>query len=211
MTALEWDKTGERFFQTGIDRGVLFTTDGVAVPWNGLTQITENTEREVKSYYMDGVKYLDHHVPGSYSAKLEAFTYPDVLDELTGTARYAPGVFLHDQQAKVFHISYRTGVGNDIDQNLGYKLHVIYNVMAISSSVSLGTIGETVEPAAFAWDLSGTPSQMFGARPTSHISLQAPVIDPDLLESIEVLLYGSADTDPALPSMVDLLTLIEGS
>lgn len=211
MTALEWDKTGERFFETGIDRGVLFTTDGIVVPWNGLTQITENTEREVKSYWMDGVKYLDHHVPDSYSAKLEAFTYPDVLDELTGTERYAPGVFLHDQRAKVFHLSYRTGVGNDIDQDLGYKLHVIYNVMAVPSSVGLGTIGASVEPAAFAWDLTGTPPQMFGARPTSHISLHSLGIGPALLATIEVLLYGSADTDPALPTMVDLLTLIEGS
>lgn len=211
MTALEWDKIGERFFETGIDRGVLFTTDGAVFPWNGLTNISETTDREIKSYYMDGIKYLDHHVPGSYAAKLDAFTYPDVLDELTGTARYAPGVFLHDQSARVFHLSYRTGVGNDIDSRLGYKLHIIYNVMAVPSSVSLGTLGESVEPAAFSWELTGTPAQMFGARPTSHISLHSITIDPELLEIIEVLLYGSADTDPELPSMVDLLTLIEGS
>lgn len=211
MTVLEWDKIGERFFETGIDRGVLFTTDGEVFPWNGLTNISETTDREVKSYYMDGIKYLDHHVPGSYIAKLDAFTYPDVLDELTGTARYAPGVFLHDQSARVFHLSYCTGVGNDIDPRLGYKLHIIYNVLAIPSSVSLGTIGENVEPAAFSWELTGTPQVMFGARPTSHISLHSRSIQPDLLETIEVLLYGSEDTDPALPSMVDLLTLIEGS
>lgn len=211
MTALEWDKTGERLYETGVDRGVLYPRDGVAVPWNGLTNISESTEREVKSYYMDGVKYLDHHVPGAYSAKLEAFTYPDELDELTGVATYAPGVFLHDQRAKVFHISYRTGVGNDVDPNLGYKLHIIYNVMAVPSVSGMATMSDSVAPAAFSWALSGTPPQMFGARPTSHISLQSRLIDPVLLETIEALLYGTAEIDPMLPEMVDLLTLIEGS
>lgn len=211
MTALEWDKIGERFFETGIDRGVLITTDGVVVPWNGLTNVEESTEREVKAYWLDGVKYLDHYVPGAYAAKLDAFTYPDVLDELTGTARYAPGVFLHDQNAKVFHLSYRTGVGNDLDQGLGYKLHIIYNVTAIPASVGMTTTGKDVSPATFSWALSGTPPQMSGVRPTSHISLDSRTIDPGLLETIEVALYGSLDTDPSLPSMVDLLTMIEGS
>lgn len=211
MTVLEWNRSGDRFFETGIDRGVLFTVEGVAVPWNGLTGISENTTSEVKSYWLDGVKYLDHHVPGSYSAKLEAFTYPDTLDELTGTAPYAPGVYLHDQKARVFHLSYRTGVGNDLDQELGYKIHVIYNVMAVPSSSGLATVADTVEPAKMSWDLSGTPPQMFGARPTAHISLHSLTIDPDLLETLEGLLYGTSSVDPALPGMVDLLTLIEGS
>lgn len=221
MTVLEWDKAGERIFENGVDRGVLYTVEGVAVPWNGLTQITENTTGEVKSYWLDGVKYLDHYVPGSYSSKLEAFTYPDELDELTGIAPYAPGVYLHDQKARVFHLSYRTGVGSDLDADLGYKLHIIYNVMALPSGVGLATRSDKGELTAFSWDLTGTPPQMFGARPTAHISLHSRSIDPDLLVTIEGLLYGTVgtpDTDPPvlgtnpeLPSMVDLLALIEGS
>lgn len=210
MTALEWDRIGERFFETGVDRGVLFTVDGAAVPWNGLTNISENSTGEVKSFWVDGVKYLDHHVPGSYSAKLEAFTYPPILDELTGTVLYAPGVYLYDQKAKLFHLSYRTRIGNDLDQELGYKIHVIYNVLAMASSSGMSTLGDNVEPAKFSWDLTGTPQQMFGVRPTAHISVNSLGIDPDLLETIEGLLYGTADADPALPAMVDLLTLIEG-
>jgi hypothetical protein len=211
MTVLEWDKVGERFFETGVDRGVLYTTDGAAHVWNGLTQVTENTDREVKSYWMDGVKYLDHHVPGAYSAKLEAFTYPDVLDELTGTMRYAPGVFLHDQRASVFHLAYRTGVGNDLDPEAGYKLHIIYNVMASASGAAMGTIGENVDPGKFSWDLTGTPPVMFGARPTSHVHLDSRYLDPTLLAMLEGLLYGTADADPSLPAMVDLLPMLEGS
>lgn len=210
MTALEWDMAGERYFETGINRGVLFTSDGDAYVWNGLTTVTESTEREVKSYYMDGIKYLDHHVPGSYAAKLEAFTYPEILDDLTGTMRYAPGVYLHDQRAQVFHLSYRTGVGNDLNADLGYKLHLVYNVMAIPSGAAIGTIGDSVEPGQFSWDLSGTPPVMFGARPTSHIHLDSRSISPELLETLELVLYGTEDDDPTLPSMIDLLTLIEG-
>lgn len=211
MTTLEWDRVGERYFETGVDRGVLYTVEGDAVPWNGLTQISENTTAEVKSFFMDGVKYLDHYVPGAYSAKLEAFTYPDVLDELMGVMQYAPGVYLHDQRAKAFHISYRTKVGNDLNADLGYKIHVIYNVMAIASSSGFSTIGDSVEPSKMSWDLSGTPPQMFGARPTAHISLHSLGIDPTLLEMLETMLYGGEDAEPILPPMVDLLTLIEGT
>lgn len=211
MATLEWDKVGERFFETGIDRGVLYTVEGEAVAWNGLTQVSENSTGEIKSFYMDGVKYLDHYVPGAYSAKLEAFTYPDVLDELTGSMRYAPGVYLHDQGARVFHLSYRTKVGNDLDQNLGYKIHVVYNVMANASSSGFSTLGDSVDPAKMSWDLSGTPPQMFGARPTAHISLHSLGIDPVLLAMLETMLYGGEDAGPVLPPMVDLLTLIEGS
>lgn len=210
MTALEWDRIGERFFETGIDRGVLYTVDGLAFPWNGLTGVQENASGEVKSFWMDGVKYLDHHVPGSYSAKLEAFTYPDVLDSLTGVTPYAPGIYLHDQAAKVFHLCYRTGVGNDIEQQMGYKIHVIYNVMALPSSSGLNTLSNSVEPAKMSWDLTGTPPQMFGVRPTAHIHVDTLRVDSDLLALIEALLYGTAESDPTLPSMVDLLTLIEG-
>jgi hypothetical protein len=211
MAALEWAKAGERFYETGLDRGVLYTRDGNAVVWNGLTNVAENTEFEVKSYWMDGVKYLDRSISGSYSAKLEAFTYPDVLDELTGVMRYAPGVYLHDQTAKIFHLSYRTGVGNEISQDLGYKLHIVYNVMAVPSGAAMGTLGETVEPGKFTWDLRGTPPAMFGARPTSHIHLDTRYISPELLETIEGILYGTVLLDPLLPPMVYLLNLIETS
>src|SRR3954465_15543608 len=105
MTVLEWDKVGERFFETGVDRGVLFPIGGEAVVWNGLTDITETVERDIKSYWIDGIKYLDHRVPGAYAGKLEAFTYPIILDELTGLGKYAPGVYLHDQKSKLFHLS----------------------------------------------------------------------------------------------------------
>lgn len=209
MTVLQWDQIGDRRFEAGVDRGVLYTLDGVAVPWNGLVSVTENTEREVKSYYLDGIKYLDHQVLGAYSGKLGAYTYPDELDTLLGQHDFAPGVILHDQRSQMFHLSYRTRVGNDLSGiDYGYKIHIVYNIQANPSSVSFGTIGDNPAPGLFEWSLTGTPSQMFGIYPTSHVSLHSLAIDPDTLVMLEDLIYGTSETDPSLPGLVDLMALV---
>jgi len=212
MTTLVWDQIGERRFETGVDHGVLYLPT-LTVPWNGLISVSETLSREVKPYYIDGIKFLDHHVPGSYAAKLQAFTYPDELDDLIGTSEFAPGVFVHDQgQPKLFNLSYRTQVGNDLlGSDYAYKIHILYNLLAIPSDTTLGTISESPAVQAFEWSLFGTPSQMFGIRPTSHVSLESRTIDPALLSSIEELLYGSEDSDPNLPGLVDLLALVESA
>lgn len=210
MTALVWDQVGERRFETGVDHGVLYLPNGSAVPWNGLVSINETLSREVKPYYIDGIKFLDHHVPGSYSAKLAAFTYPDELDELIGTSEFAPGVFVHDQgQPKLFNLSYRTRVGDDLDAERAYKIHIVYNVLAVPSDASHGSVSSSPAMTSFEWTLYGTPSQMFGIRPTSHISLDSRRIDPLLLSDIELMIYGSLENDPELPNLVDFLALVE--
>lgn len=217
MTVLEWDKVGDRRYQTGVDRGVLFPPNGPAVPWNGLTSVTETVSRDVKSYYLDGVKYLDHHVPGSYSAKLAAFTYPDELDELLGMSEYSSGVFLHDQRVKLFNLSYRTLIGNDVDgTDHGYKLHIIYNVLAVPSDNAMNSLSDQVEIQAFEWDLRGTPPLMIGARPTAHISLDSLRAPAAKLALVEGYLYGTPyvddvnpGTEPQLPSLVDFLPVLE--
>jgi hypothetical protein len=222
MTVLEWDKAGERRYETGIDRGVLYTRDGLAVPWNGLTSVTEAVGRDVKSYYLDGVKYLDQYVPGSYSAKLTAFTYPDELEALLGMREYYPGVFLHDQRPQLFHLSYRTRVGNDLEgTDHGYKIHIVYNVLAIPSDKDMNSLSDSANVAPFEWTLSGTPSVMFGVRPTAHVSLDSRRIGPGILYLLEGLLYGRPPSgtgtpddpieqnDPNLPSFFDLLTMIQ--
>jgi hypothetical protein len=217
MTVLEWDKAGDRTYQTGVDRGVLFPPGGAAaVPWNGLTSVTETVGRDVKSYYVDGVKYLDHHIPGSYAAKLSAFTYPDELEALLGTAEYSPGIFLHDQRAKLFNLSYRTLIGNDIDgTDHGYRLHIVYNVLAIPSDKTMDSISNSISADPFEFDLSGTPNVMFGVRPTSHISIDSRKVDSEILATVEGLLYGTPHvdddhpgTDPALPSFITLIGLM---
>lgn len=213
MTALVWDQVGERRYETGVDRGVLYPPGGAAVSWNGLISVNETVNREVKPYYIDGVKFLDHHVPGSYAAQLSAFTYPDEMDALIGTEEFSPGVFVHDQRSpKLFNLSYRTLVGNDVEgMDYAYKVHILYNLLAVLNDISFNTIGENVEPQAFQWSISGTPSTMFGIRPTSHISLDSRRIDPLLLVDLENLLYGTTESDPELPDLVTLLGMVEAS
>lgn len=209
MTALAWGAAGDRRYETGIDRGVLYLLDGTAVAWNGLTGVNEVRTREIKSYYLDGVKYLDRHVPGSYAAKLTAFTYPDELEGLLGNPEFAPGVTVYDQKASYFHLSYRTGIGNDVDgKDHGYKIHVVYNVTASPSDVGIATLGESVVATPFEWNLVGTPQLLYGLRPTAHISIDSTRIDPDVLELVEAALYGTDDDDADLPSLIDLLTLM---
>lgn len=209
MTAIAWDEVGARRWQTGIDHGVLYLPDASAVPWNGLTNLTEDLTREVKSYYLDGVKYLDHHVPGSYKATLSAFTYPDEFDELLGNKEYAPGVFLHDQNTQLFSLSYRTLVGDDLSSEPSeYKIHIVYNVQASAAAAGFSSMSDNVTPGAFSWELTGTPAQMFGIRPTSHISFDSRRMNPGDLAEIEDLLYGTVETEPLLPELVDLLELV---
>jgi hypothetical protein len=212
MTALAWDEVGERWFETGVDRGVLYIhgDPGSAVAWNGLSSVTEILAREVKSYYTDGIRYLTHQVLGAYSATLQAYTYPEELDDLTGVEAFEPGVFLHDQRAKAFSLCYRTRVGNDVDgSDAGYKLHLIYNVMASPNNRQYNSLSNNPAITPFEWSLAGVPPLALGIRPTSHISIDSRSIDPDLLTTIENLLYGTGLADPSLPDLIDLLETVE--
>jgi hypothetical protein len=210
MSKLEWDKVGERTYETGVDRGVLYLPEGGAVPWNGLTEVTESRGREVKSYYIDGVKYLDHHVPGSFSGKIKAFTYPNEVEVLMGNLEFAPGVVVHDQPAGIFNLSYRTRIGNDLDGiDHGYKIHILYNLMATANDVGFASVGAEVTPQVFEWNLTGTPATMFGIRPTAHISIDSRRIDPVLLQTIEDFLYGTEEIDPELPDPITLMGMAE--
>lgn len=210
MTKLVWDQVGERRYETGIDRGVLYLPDGRAVVWNGLTSVNEVVTREVKNYYMDGIQYLAHHVPGGYSAKVQAFTYPDEMDQLTGIAEHYMGVFLHDQRSRMFNLVYRTLIGNDIDgTDYAYKIHVLWNVLATPSDRTYGSLSDDVAVSAFEWTLTAVPSQMVGARPTSHVSVDSRTLDPALLEGLENNLYGTETTEPFLLDTVEFLNSIQ--
>jgi hypothetical protein len=209
VTAIVWDKVGDRRYETGVDRGVLYLLDGTAVPWNGLTSVVESRSRDVKSYYMDGIKYQDHVVPGEYAAKLQAFTYPDELDLLLGNKNFAPGVTVYDQPSQPFHLSYRTRIGNDlVGLDFAYRVHVVYNVVATPNDVSYDTVGESVTVKPFEWDLKSAPNRYEGIRPTSHISLDSRSVDPTLLSELETSLYGSSVADPSLPSFESLLFMV---
>lgn len=205
MTPLVWDEVGERFYQTGVDRGVLYLHDGTAVPWNGLTEVTEDTSSETKSFHLDGVKYLESLIPGDFSGKLKAFTYPEEFDVVNGMSSFSPGFDLHDQPVKSFNLSYRTKIGNDLDSELGYKIHILYNVLANPESYAYKTSDDSgVQPIEFGWNLTGTPSKLQGFRPTVHISIDSTKTPPELLETLEDILYGTDVSEPSLPAIHEL-------
>lgn len=212
MAKLEWDKIEDRIFQTGIERGVLYPLDGAGVPWNGLVSVTEKTSRDVKPYYIDGIKFLEHTVLGSYSAKLSAFTYPEELEAILGMQEFVPGVRVHDQRVGMFHLSYRTLIGDPLDGlDLGYKLHLVYNLTANSSDAAFNSLANQVAANTFDWDISGVQTSMWGIRPANHLSFDSRHTDPTILADLEETLYGTVDADPAMPDLIELLTALEAA
>lgn len=208
MTLLAWDQTGERRYETGVDRGVLYHPDGYVVPWNGLTSVADNTSREVTDYFLDGVKVLGQEVVGAFEGKISAFTYPDELESCLGLRYANPGIRIHDQKGLPFSVSYRTKIGTDLNADLGYKLHVLYNVLATPSDTEISTISDTPEATEFSWDLTSTPQSAPGFRRTSHVSFDSRHMSPTALAAVEAVLYDDAES---LPNLADLLTLASSS
>lgn len=188
-----WDAPGERRFETGVDRGVLYLPDGRGVPWNGLTAVEEdNSDITTTSYHFDGIKYMDTRYPGDFSALLRAFTYPDEFLEFDGLAELANGVLLGNQPVySRFGLSYRTKIGNDVDGiEHGYKIHILYNLVATPENRSYAVMGEQTNPETFSWKITGVPETIAGHRPTVHIVLDTTRLNPFLVRDIEDLLYG---------------------
>jgi hypothetical protein len=209
MTALVWDQPGDRRYETGIDHGVLYLPGGGAVPWNGLVSLVETRTRELKSFYIDGFKYLDYSVPGAYAAKLQAFTYPDEFDDLIGNRELAPGLTIYDQRATQFGLSYRTGIGNDLEGvNYGYNIHLVYNVTASESDPTFNTMGDSFSGVTFEWNLVAVPNLPSGFGPSSHFSADSRKLSPTHLANLENYLYGTSGSAPALPDLSTLNSLV---
>lgn len=210
MTALVWDNIGERFYETGVDRGVLYLPDGSYAAWNGLIGVEDNSTSELQSFYYDGVKYLNYLAPAEFSGKLKAFTYPDLFDSALGISSLGEeGFFVHEQPPKSFSLTYRTKIGNDVDGiDHGYKIHILYNLLASPESIPYDTISDSTKPIEFSWSLTGTPARFTGFKPAVHVSIDSTkTIEPALL-SLEETLYGTESTNPDLPTSEELMSLI---
>jgi hypothetical protein len=209
MTVLEWDKVGERVYQIGVEKGVLYLKDGAVVPWNGLTSVEDSTNSELKSYYLDGVKILDHVTPGDYAGKLTAFTYPEEFDAVLGNAPIAPGLTFYEQPSKSFNLSYRTNIRNDVDEDYGYKIHLLYNLQATADSQKFETIKEQGAASEFSWSLTGMPQiyTIDGVKPAVHITVDSINTRSDILEALENILYGTNTTNPRFPTVLEIRLL----
>lgn len=206
MATLVWDEVGERIYQTGVDRGVLYLHDGTVAPWNGLIDVEESSNSELKSFYLDGVKFLENLSPGDFIGKLKAFTYPDEFDLVNGIAIVSPGLSYYEQPSKSFNLSYRTRVGNDVEGiEHGYKIHILYNVIANPEGYSYETLSDSGSAIEFSWSLTGTPPKNIGGiRPTVHVAIDSRTTPPDILRIVEATLYGTSTASPSLPPITEI-------
>ena len=205
MSKLVWDNTGERLYETGVSKGVLYIpTDGVyskGVAWNGLTAVTESPSgAEATPLYADDIKYLNLMSNEEFGCTIEAYTYPDEFAECDGSASLVDGVYIGQQARKTFGFCYRTVLGNDTESNdHGYKLHLVYGCLAAPSEKSYATINDSPEAITFSWEVSTTPVNVTGHKPTACITIDSTKADPTKLATLETKLYGAESTEPMLP------------
>lgn len=214
MSKIVWDKTGERYYETGVKQGVLYIpTEGVyskGVAWNGLTAVTESPSgAEPTALYADDIKYLNLMSTEEFGATIEAYTYPDEFAACDGSAEIATGVMIGQQARSTFGLSYRTAIGNDVEGNEhGYKLHLIYGALASPSDKGYATINDNPDAITFSWEVSTTPVSVNGFKPTSCITIDSRKADATKLAELEAILYGSEDAEARLPLPDEVATLM---
>jgi len=221
MAPLQWDQVGERYFETGVDRGVLYLPDpdtgayDTGVAWNGLTTVTESPGgAESNPQYADNIKYLNLISAEEFGGTIEAFTYPDEFMECDGTAVPTPGVAVGQQGRRVFGLCYRTRLGNDLQgTDYGYRLHLVYGAQASPSEKAYGTINDSPEAIAFSWEISTTPVPVAGSntlKPTALIVVDSTAVDPAALTALEEALYGGAGAgdDAHLPTPAEVIEMM---
>ena len=206
MSKIVWDQTGERLYETGVKRGVLYVQDSrgtypKGVAWNGLTAVTESPSgAEATPLYADDIKYLNLISTEELGGTIEAYTYPDEFAECDGSASIATGVYIGQQPRKTFGMCYTTTVGNDVDSNAhGYKLHLIYGALASPSEKAYSTINDSPEAITFSWEFSTTPVNVTGFKPTANIVIDSTKATPEKLAALEKILYGDTEVEPRLP------------
>lgn len=215
MAKLVWDQSGNRYYETGVKNGVLYPkgTDGLyskGVAWNGLTSISESPSgAESNPLYADNMKYLNLISTEDYGATIEAYTYPDEFAACDGSSELVKGVNVGQQPRKLFGLCYRTSFGNDTDGNdYGYKLHLVYNCLAAPSQKAYNTINDSPEAITFSWEISTTPVEVTGFKPTAQITIDSTKVDATKLAALEAILYGSAEIEPRLPLPDEVKTLM---
>lgn len=215
MPKLTWDAVGERTYQTGTDRGVLYKMDAEGkysngVAWNGLTAVTESPSgAEANPLYADNIKYLNLMSAEDFGATIEAYESPEEFDECDGTAEIAPGVTIGQQKRKIFGFSFRTLIGNDVDgTDYGYKIHLIYGAQASVSERAYASVNESPEAMTLSWELTTTPVNVTGFKPTAHLEIDSTKIEAEKLAALEAVLYGSESEAARLPLPDEIVTLV---
>lgn len=218
MTMLAWDNTGERLYETGIDRGVLYpmasSKYGTGVAWNGLTGVTESPSgAEATALWANNGKYLNLFSTEEFGCTLTAYTYPDEFAACDGSAQLdstTEGVTIGQQTRQTFGLSYRTLVGNDTDgTDHGYKIHLVYGCMASPSEKDYGTVNDDPDAVEFSWEITTTPISVAGHKKTATLVIDSTKVTPAQLKAVEDLLYGTTDKEPTLPLPDEIVSAIK--
>jgi hypothetical protein len=220
MVALLWDRTGERLYETGVSKGVLFQVDNAGeyvdgVAWNGLTAVTESPGgAEANPFYADNIKYLNLVSAEEFMGTIEAFTYPLAFGQNDGSASPTPGVMVGQQGRKTFGFCWQTLIGNDLEgTDHGFKLHLVYGALAAPSEKAYTTVNDSPEPMTLSWEVSTTPVPVgtvdgMTFKPTSKLTIDSTQVDEDKLNTLLDTLYGTPGTDPAMPLPADVIAMM---
>lgn len=224
MPRLSWDEVGQRLYETGVDRGVLYLFNPLTglydsgFAWNGLVSVSESPSgAEVSPQYADNIKYLELVSAEELGGTIEAFTYPDEFAECDGSVEPEPGVFLGQQARRRFGLVYRTKLGNDsVGDDYGYKLHLIYGARANPAERAYTTVNDSPEALTFSWEITTSPVSVTGHKPVSQLTVVSTDVLPADLTELENILYGTESTDggvtpgtdPRLPLPDEVLSLM---
>ena len=216
MAKLVWDEVGKRIYETGVDKGVLYVQDeegayGKGVAWNGLTAVNESPSgAEPTPLYADNIKYLELTSKEEYGATIEAYTYPDEFEACDGSAELGAGVVIGQQSRKVFGLCYRTVKGNDVKNNdYGYKIHLVYGCKAKPAQKNYQTINDSPEALTFSWEVSITPVEVEGFKPTATVTIDSTKVTPEKLKAVEDALYGTESVEPKLLLPSEILAIVK--
>lgn len=207
MSRIIWDNVGEKTYETGLDRGVLYPLNtetnayDTGVPWNGLSKVSEKPSgAESSDIYADNIKYLNLLSAEKFGATVEAYTYPDEFAVCDGTAEPAPGMTIGQQTRKMFGLSYRTLYGNDVaGTDYGYKIHCIYGAVASPSEKGYSSVNESPEAITFSWEVNTTPVPVTGFKPTASVIIDSTKVSKEAMKALEDILYGKEGAEPRLP------------
>lgn len=225
MSRLTWDRTGERLYETGVSKGVLYpyqtkTSDySVGVAWNGLSSVSESPSGgETSAIYADNFKYLSLISTEDFGGTIEAYMCPEEFKDCDGSREIAPGVYAGQQNRMLFGLSYQTLIGNDIESNdYGYKIHLVYGALASPSEKSYSSVNDSPDPATMSWEFSTTPveitTQIDGAtlKPTAILTIDSTKTTADKLKALEDILYGTTEKEARLPLPDEIITLMEAA
>lgn len=213
MTRVQWGTPGTRFYEGGVDRGVLYVGNKPGVAWSGLTSVSESPSGgDPKQYYLDGVNYMNVARREEFKGTIEAYYSPVEFDACDGIAYIAKGLSASQQPRKPFHLSYRSKIGNDLKGlDYGYKIHLVYNALATPTNKHHSTSGSNTDADPLSWSFITKPVRMAGMAPTAHLTIDSTEARPDQLAELEDILYGDNNANPRMPTIVEVASIFGAS